>query len=214
MTKDDVDAVVDVFTPDGSYSAFGDTYRLEDFPALVAAAPKGLFLVGPPVLELDGDGGTGQQPLCFVEQTTHAMRIGWYTDSYRRTADGWRLHTRSMTFLRRSGARDAGRPHDPTRPPPSTAEGAPMELDEFRVSLDDWLDEHERRARSPRTRARRRSTSRWRSWPRSSAWPSTPAGCAGGGPSASAGWAARACCAPTSARRSPAAAWSSRASTP
>ncbi len=120
MTKDDVDAVVDVFTPDGSYSAFGDTYRLEDFPALVAAAPKGVFLVGPPVLELDGDGGTGQQPLCFVEQTTHAMRIGWYTDSYRRTADGWRLHTRSMTFLRRNGARDAGRPHDPTRPPPSS----------------------------------------------------------------------------------------------
>jgi len=119
MTKDDIDAVVDVFTPDGSYSAFGDTYRLRDFPALVAAAPKGVFLVGPPVLQLDGDGGTGQQPLCFVEQTTHEMRIGWYTDSYRRTADGWRLHTRSMTFLRRSGARDAGRPHDPTRPTPS-----------------------------------------------------------------------------------------------
>jgi len=119
MTKDDIDAVVDVFTPDGSYSAFGDTYRLRDFPALVAAAPKGVFLVGPPVLQLDGDGGTGQQPLCFVEQTTHEMRIGWYTDSYLRTADGWRLHTRSMTFLRRSGARDAGRPHDPTRPTPS-----------------------------------------------------------------------------------------------
>ena len=48
MTKDDVDAVVAVFTPDGTYSAFGDTYRLEDFPTLVAAAPKGLFLVGPP----------------------------------------------------------------------------------------------------------------------------------------------------------------------
>ena len=90
-----------------------------DFPALVAAAPKGLFLVGPPVLDLDGDAGTGQQPLCFVEQTTHDMRIGYYTDTYRRTDEGWRLHTRSMTFLRKSGARDAGRPHDPTRPPPS-----------------------------------------------------------------------------------------------
>jgi hypothetical protein len=29
------------------------------------------------------------------------------------------LHTRSMTFLRRSGARDAGKPHDPTRPEPT-----------------------------------------------------------------------------------------------
>ena len=48
------------------------------------------------------------------------MRIGWYTDTYRRTAEGWRLRTRSMTFLRRNGARDAGRPHDPTRPSPTT----------------------------------------------------------------------------------------------
>jgi hypothetical protein len=119
MTKDDVDAVVDVFTPDGTYSAFGDIYTLEDFPTLVDAAPKGLFMVGPPVLELDGDTGEGQQPLCFVEQTTHDMRIGYYTDTYRRTPDGWRLRTRSMTFLRKSGARDAGRAHDPTRPSPT-----------------------------------------------------------------------------------------------
>jgi hypothetical protein len=119
MTKDDVDAVVDVFTPDGTYSAFGDVYALKDFPTLVAAAPKGLFMVGPPVLELDGDTGEGQQPLCFVEQTTHDMRIGYYTDTYRRTPDGWRLRTRSMTFLRKSGVRDSGRAHDPTRPSPS-----------------------------------------------------------------------------------------------
>jgi hypothetical protein len=120
MTMDDVDAVVDVFTPDGTYSAFGDTYPLADFPTLVAAAPKGLFLVGPPALTLDGDTGFGRQPLCFVEQTSHDMRIGYYTDTYRRTPEGWRLRTRSMTFLRKSGSRDAGRPHDPTRPQPST----------------------------------------------------------------------------------------------
>ena len=119
MTRDDVDAVIDVFTPDGTYSAFGDTYALADFPELVAAAPKGLFLTGTPVLELERDVGTGQQTLCFVEQTTHDMRIGYYTDSYRRTAQGWRLQTRSMTFLRRNGARNAGKPHDPTRPVPS-----------------------------------------------------------------------------------------------
>jgi hypothetical protein len=124
MTKDDVDAVVEVFTSDGTYSAFGATYPLGDFPTLVAAAPKGLFLTGTPALELDVDAGTGtgEQPLCFVDQTNHAMRIGWYTDTYRRTPAGWRLQTRSMTFLRRSGERDSGRAHDPTRPQPS-AEG-------------------------------------------------------------------------------------------
>jgi hypothetical protein len=118
MTKDDVDAVVDVFTPDGTYRAFGDVYALADFPRLVAAAPKGLFLTGTPALELDGDTGTGTQPLCFVDQVDHAMRIGWYSDTYRRTEQGWRLATRSMTFLRRSGSRDSGKPHDPTRPTP------------------------------------------------------------------------------------------------
>jgi hypothetical protein len=121
MTQDDIDVVIGVFTPDGTYRAFGSTYTLADFPALVAAAPKGLYLTGTPLLDLDSQAGTGSgsQTLCFVEQTTHEMRIGWYGDTYRRTEDGWRLHTRAMTFLRRSGARDSGRPHDPARPLPS-----------------------------------------------------------------------------------------------
>jgi hypothetical protein len=119
MTKNDIDAVVDVFTPDGTYSAFGDTYALADFPRLVAAAPKGLFMTGTPAIELNGDTATGEQTLCFIDQTNHNMRIGWYTDTYQRTEQGWRLRTRSMTFQRRSGAADHGKPHDPSRPEPS-----------------------------------------------------------------------------------------------
>jgi hypothetical protein len=120
MTKNDVETLVqEVFAPDGTYSAFGSTYSLGDFPTLVEAAPKGLFMTSTPLLALDGDAGTGEQPLLFVDQTNHDMRMGWYTDSYVRTAEGWRLRSRSMTFLRRSGARDAGTAHDPRRPEPS-----------------------------------------------------------------------------------------------
>jgi hypothetical protein len=111
ITKGDIDGLLAVFTPDGTYSAFGDTYPLDEFPELVEAAPKGLFLTGPAAIELDGDTGTGTQPLCFVDQSTHEMRIGYYNDTYLRTADGWRLRTRAMTFIRRSGAHDSGRPH-------------------------------------------------------------------------------------------------------
>jgi SnoaL-like domain len=111
ITRGDVDGLLAVFTPDGSYSAFGDTYPLAEFPALVAAAPKGLFLAGPAAVELDGDTAAGTQPLCFIDHATHEMRIGYYTDTYRRTPGGWRLHTRAMTFIRRSGAHDSGRPH-------------------------------------------------------------------------------------------------------
>ena len=118
MTRGSIDEVMAVFTADGTYRAFGETYALKDFPTLVAAAPDGLFLCGTPALELDGDEATGTQPLCFVAQEDHHHRIGWYTDHYRRTKAGWRLATRSMTFLRRSGARDSGRPHDPARPTP------------------------------------------------------------------------------------------------
>ncbi|MGW5377920.1 nuclear transport factor 2 family protein [Nocardia sp. NPDC003999] len=111
ITKGDIEGLLAVFTPDGTYSAFGDTYALDLFPELVAAAPKGLFLTGTPVLDIDGDTATGTQPLCFVEHSTHDMRIGYYTDTLERTADGWRLKTRRMTFIRRNGDHDSGIPH-------------------------------------------------------------------------------------------------------
>ena len=120
-TKGDVEAMMSVFTSDGTYSAFGEVYELTDFPTLVAAAPQGLFHCGTPAVELDLDNGTGtgEVTLCFVDQTNHAMRLGWYTDTYVRQESGWRLRTRKMTFLRRNGDRDSGRAHDPLRPIPS-----------------------------------------------------------------------------------------------
>ena len=107
-----------VFTPDGTYSAFGDTYTLDRFPVLVDAAPKGLFMTGTALVDLvDGaDTATGTQPLCFIEHSKHDMRIGYYRDTYVRTDDGWRLKTRAMTFIRRSGDHDHGRPHAIGRP--------------------------------------------------------------------------------------------------
>ena len=123
MTKGDVDGVVSVFTPDGTYSAFGDVYPLDQFPALVAVAPKGLFMTCTAHIEFgepDDSGiindATGTQPLCFIDHASHDMRIGYYNDTYVRTADGWRLKTRAMTFIRRSGDHDSGRPHAVGRP--------------------------------------------------------------------------------------------------
>ena len=112
ITQQDIDGLVEVFTPDGTYSAFGETYALERFPVLVDAAPKGLFLTGTALVDIDErHRGTGTQPLCFIDHASHDMRIGYYRDTYLRTEDGWRLKTRAMTFIRRSGAHDSGRPH-------------------------------------------------------------------------------------------------------
>jgi acetyltransferase-like isoleucine patch superfamily enzyme len=109
------DRWLDVFTPDGEYNAFGTPYTLERFPALLEAAPRGQFIGNMPVVEFnaDGDTATGMQHFVFIDQQTHAMRIGWYNDEYVRTADGWRIRRRSTTFMRKSGDFDSGRQHDP-----------------------------------------------------------------------------------------------------
>ena len=117
MTKDDVEAVMEVFTPDGTYSAFGDTYALADFPTLVAAAPKGLFLVGPAGASSSTATPAPASSRCAssTRPTTTCASAGTPTPTGAPTTAGG-SHTRSMTFLRKSGARDSGRAHDPTRP--------------------------------------------------------------------------------------------------
>jgi hypothetical protein len=118
ITQGDIDGLVSVFTPDGTYSAFGETYTLDRFPVLVDAAPKGLFMTGTALVDLVGgaDTASGTQPLCFIEHSKHDMRIGYYNDTYVRTDGGWRLRTRAMTFIRRNGDHDHGRPHAIGRP--------------------------------------------------------------------------------------------------
>ncbi len=103
----------DVFAADAEYHAFGSAYTLDRFPELLAAAPRGQFIGNMPVVELDGDRATGVQHFVFVDQQTHAMRLGWYNDEYVRTPDGWRIRRRSTTFLRKHGGFDSGHQHDP-----------------------------------------------------------------------------------------------------
>jgi SnoaL-like domain len=112
MTQGDMSDLLSVFTPDGTYSAFGDTVPLSEFPDLVAAAPKGLYLTGTPVVTFTGeDTATGVTTLCFIDHATHDMRIGYYNDTYQRAGAGWRLKTRTMTFIRRDGEHNSGKPH-------------------------------------------------------------------------------------------------------
>jgi hypothetical protein len=113
--RKDNDHWLEVFTPDGVYHAFGTPYGLDDFPMLLKSAPPGQYLGNAPLVEFHGDTATGVQHYVFVDQTTHEMRLAWYDDEYVRTADGWRIRSRSTTFMRRSGAFDHGKAHDPAR---------------------------------------------------------------------------------------------------
>ena len=113
-----VDKWLEVFTPDAEYGAFGTAYTVERMPALLEAAPRGQFIGNMPVVRFEGpDRATGIQHYVFIDQKTHAMRLAWYEDEYRRTTAGWRIHRRSTTFLRKHGGFDSGRQHDPLAAP-------------------------------------------------------------------------------------------------
>ena len=78
-------------------------------------------------------------------------------------SDGWRLHTRSMTFLRRSGDHDSRPAPRPDRGPsrPRRLRSPRWTSTEFRAALDAWLDEHADALAPTYAGAGTRSTSRW-----------------------------------------------------
>ena len=89
MTKDDIDAVMRGVHARRHLQRLRRHLRARPTsPRSWPPRPRACSSSGRRSLELDGDTGTGEQPLCFVDQTNHDMRIGWYTDTYRRTADG------------------------------------------------------------------------------------------------------------------------------
>ena len=202
MTKDDVEAVMEVFTPDGTYSAFGDTYPLADFPTLVAAAPKGLFMVGTARARARRRRGHGRAAALLrrPDQPRHAHRlVHRHLPAHRaRLAAAHPLD--DLPAQERRPGLGAG-PHDPTRP--QTRPGTCMELDEFRTALDGWLDEHEAElaAATPTTALGTARRAHGPALEGQAADLRRRAGCGGAGRSGSAASAGRRCCGPTSARR-------------
>ena len=108
-------------------------------------------MVGPPAVELDGDDRDRRAAAVLrrPDQPRRCASAGTPTPTGGPPRAGG-CSTRSMTFLRRSGSKDSGRAHDPTRPAPTTSSRPAMDLDTFR-------DVARRVARRQRRRARPRS---------------------------------------------------------
>ena len=112
LDLDDVEAWVALFTPDASFEVYGRSFVGHDgLRAMAAAAPGGLHLGGPPVIEMvDGDTARTTQNLLFVDRAGGGTRSAVYTDELRRTPEGWRIATRRCRFIVAEGLSD--------RPPP------------------------------------------------------------------------------------------------
>jgi hypothetical protein len=73
---------------------------------MMSAAPGGLHLGGPPVVNIDGDRAETLQNLLFIERVTNEMRRSVYDDVLVRTENGWRIKSRRCRFIVRDGLSD------------------------------------------------------------------------------------------------------------
>jgi 3-phenylpropionate/cinnamic acid dioxygenase small subunit len=108
LDHDDVDGWVSLFTPDGSFQVYGRTFDGHDgLRAMSEAAPGGLHLGGPPVVEMiDELRARTQQNLLFINREDGSFRSAVYDDELVRTAEGWRIASRRCRFIVADGLSD------------------------------------------------------------------------------------------------------------
>ena len=90
-----------LFTEDASFEVYGRSWNgHEGLLGMSKAAPGGLHLGGPPVIEIvDDDRARTQRNLLFVDRSNGSTRNAVYTDDLVRTPDGWRIARCRCRFI-------------------------------------------------------------------------------------------------------------------
>jgi hypothetical protein len=104
----DAEGWVALFLPDARFEVYGRSYDgHEGLRRMVGAAPAGLHLGGPPVIEMTRpDRARTQRNLLFVDRASGEARRAVYTDEVQRTAAGWRIAHVRCRFITAEGLRD------------------------------------------------------------------------------------------------------------
>lgn len=107
LDRHEVETWVGLFTPGAVYHVYGRSFEGHDgLRAMATAAPHGLHLGGPAVIEVEGDTATTQQNLLFLDVATGELRGAVYDDELVRTSGGWRFASRRCRFITPDGLRD------------------------------------------------------------------------------------------------------------
>jgi hypothetical protein len=108
LDLDDIEGWVGLFTPDASYEVYGRSFDgHEGLRRMLGAAPGGLHLGGPPVIEMvDSQHARTTRNLLFVDRTSGVPRNAVYTDELVRTGEGWRFARVRCQFIVAEGLSD------------------------------------------------------------------------------------------------------------
>lgn len=108
LDQDDVDGWVELFLPDATYEVYGRTFEgHEGLRTMLEAAPRGLHLGGPPVIEMvDSDRARATRNLLFVDSSTGSSRGAVYHDDLRRVGGVWRIAGCRCRFMGPDGLAD------------------------------------------------------------------------------------------------------------
>jgi hypothetical protein len=108
LDLDDIEGWVALFTSDASYHVYGRSFDGHDgLRRMATAAPGGLHLGGPPVIEMLGaDHARTTRNLLFVNVGEGVSRNAVYTDELVLTDDGWRIASCRCRFILAEGLSD------------------------------------------------------------------------------------------------------------
>jgi 3-phenylpropionate/cinnamic acid dioxygenase small subunit len=108
LDHDDVEGWVSLFTPDGVFEVYGRSFDgHQGLRAMAQAAPGGLHLGGPPVVDMvEAQAARSQQNLLFVNREDGSSRSAIYDDHLVKTPEGWRIAKRRCRFVVADGLSD------------------------------------------------------------------------------------------------------------
>jgi hypothetical protein len=108
LDRDDDEGWVSLFLPDARFEVYGRAFDGHaGLRGMLEAAPRGLHLGGPPVIEMTGpDSARTTRNLLFVDRRSAESRSAVYEDELKRTAEGWRIARCRCRFLVADGLGD------------------------------------------------------------------------------------------------------------
>jgi SnoaL-like domain len=108
LDLDDIEEWVSLFTTDSTYEVYGHAFEgHEGLARMMAGAPGGLHLGGPPAIEFtSSDGARSRRNLLFIERSSGAQRSAIYEDDLVRTPEGWRIARCRCQFIVADGLSD------------------------------------------------------------------------------------------------------------